>query len=45
MREEVGTGRLRTRQSHEYYLARLDELYGAPAPVEVQWGEDREGVG
>eukprot|EP00908_Phaeocystis_cordata_P014158 Transcript_25258.p2 GENE.Transcript_25258~~Transcript_25258.p2 ORF type:complete len:256 (+),score=87.93 Transcript_25258:1116-1883(+) len=44
LREEVGTGRLQTRQSHEYYLARLDELYGAPAPVEVQWGEDRDGA-
>ena len=34
---EVGKGLLETRRPHEYYLARLDELYGAAAPSEVRW--------
>ena len=34
---EVRQGLLETRRPHEYYLARLDVLYGAAAPSEVRW--------
>ena len=37
LQAEVRQGLLETQRPHEYYLARLDELYGAVAPSEVRW--------
>ena len=37
LQAEVGKGLLETRRPHGYYLARLDELYGAAVPSEVRW--------
>jgi len=37
LQAEVRQGLLETRRPHEYYLARLDVLYGAAAPSEVRW--------
>ena len=37
LQAEVRQGLLETRRPHDYYLARLDELYGAAAPSEVRW--------